>query len=63
MKLTVIRENEDGSVDVQLDNIEPRMLQLLIQEGFIAILSRQLDVFEKEKRIPALFKRNPDELW
>lgn len=62
MKLTVIRENEDGSVDVQLDNIEPRMLQLLIQEGFIAILSRQLDVFEKEKRIPALFKRNPDEL-
>ena len=62
MKLTVIRENEDGSADVQLDNIEPRMLQLLIQEGFIAILSRQLDVFEKEKRIPALFKRNPDEL-
>lgn len=62
MKLTVIRENEDGSADVQLDNIEPRMLQLLIQEGFVAILSRQLDVFEKEKRIPALFKRNPDEL-
>ena len=62
MKLTVIRENEDGSADVQLDNIEPRMLQLLIQEGFIAILSRQLDAFEKEKRIPALFKRNPDEL-
>jgi hypothetical protein len=62
MKLTVIRENEDGSADVQLDNIEPRMLQLLIQEGFIAILSRQLDALEKEKRIPALFKRNPDEL-
>jgi hypothetical protein len=62
MKLTVIRENEDGSADVQLDNIEPRMLQLLIQEGFIAILSRQLDALEKEKRIPALFKRNTDEL-
>jgi hypothetical protein len=62
MKLTVIRENEDGSADVRLDNIEPRMLQLLIQEGFIAILSRQLDALEKEKRIPALFKRNTDEL-
>lgn len=56
MKLTVIKENEDGSVDVQLEDISPQMHQLLLQEGLISILKKEMDKAEQEKRIPALFK-------
>lgn len=56
MEVTVLKENEDGSVDVQLDNIEPRMLQLLMQEGLIFILTREIKRLEEEKKIPALLK-------
>jgi len=56
MEVTVLKENEDGSVDVQLDNIEPRMLQLLMQEGLISILTREIKRLEEEKKIPALLK-------
>lgn len=56
MQVTVLEENEDGSVDVQLDDIEPRMMQLLVQEGLIAILTREVERLEKEKRVPALLK-------
>jgi hypothetical protein len=52
-----VTENEDGSADVILEDIEPRMLQLLLQEGFIAILNKQLVQLEKEKKIPALLKK------
>jgi len=30
MKLEVLQENEDGSADVQLKDIEPEMLQLIL---------------------------------
>jgi hypothetical protein len=60
MKVTLINENDDGSVDVTLEDIEPPMMQLLLQEGFMAILSKELKRLKKEKKIPALFKGNPD---
>jgi len=56
MEVTVLKENEDGSVDVQLDNIEPRMLQLLMQEGLISLLTKEIKRLEEEKKIPALLK-------
>jgi hypothetical protein len=56
MELKVLKENEDGSVDVQLDNIEPRMHQLILQTGFIRLLEQALDKAEKEQTIPALLK-------
>lgn len=59
MKLTVIQENDDGSVDVQLDNIEPEMLQLLLQEGLTSLLTKELERLQREQRIPALFKNAP----
>jgi hypothetical protein len=56
MELKVLKENEDGSVDVQLDKIEPRMHQLILQTGFVKLLQEALDKAEKEQSIPALLK-------
>jgi hypothetical protein len=60
MDVEVIKENEDGSADVILNNIEPRMMQLLLQEGLIAIMTREIARLEKENKIPALFKEKPN---
>lgn len=57
MKLTVLKEHDDGSADVQLDNIDPSVMTLIIQTGFIKLLGDALDLAEKEKRMPALFKK------
>jgi len=57
MKLTVLKEHDDGSADVQLDNIDPSVMTLIIQTGFIKLLTDALDLAEKEKRMPALFKK------
>lgn len=57
MKLTVLKEHDDGSADVQIDNIDPSVMTLIIQTGFIKLLTDALDLAEKEKRMPALFKK------
>lgn len=62
MKLTVINENEDGSVDVQLEDMSPEMHQILLQEGLIAILQKEIEKAAKEKRIPALLKEKSSEV-
>lgn len=62
MKLTVINENEDGSVDVQLEDMSPEMHQIILQEGLIAILQKEIEKAAKEKRIPALLKEKSSEL-
>ncbi len=56
MELKVIKENEDGSIDVQLDNLDIRMHQLILQTGFLKLLQDALDKEEKAGTIPALFK-------
>ena len=38
MKVTLIKENEDGSADFQLDNVSPQQMQLIIQTGMIKLL-------------------------
>lgn len=62
MKLTVINENEDGSVDVQLEDMSPEMHQIILQEGLIAILQKEIEKAAKEKRIPALLKEKSSEV-
>ena len=49
-------EHEDGSADVVLEDIEPRMVQLIMQEGLISLMTKEIERAEKEKRIPALLK-------
>lgn len=56
MIVETVTEHEDGSADVVLKDIEPRMMQLLLQEGLISLLTKEIAKLEAEKRIPALFK-------
>lgn len=57
MILEVLKENEDGSADVQLSDISPEMMQLIIQTGFIKLLEDALNKAESENKLPALFKK------
>jgi len=56
MIVKTIEEHEDGSATVVLENIEPEMMRLLIEKGFITLLKEYLDKEEKERKIPALLK-------
>jgi len=40
MKLTLIKERDDGTADVRLDDIDSRTMQVLLQEGFISIMEK-----------------------
>lgn len=57
MKVTMLKENDDGSADIQLDDISPAMMQLIIQTGFIKLLEDMLQREKEAKRMPALFKK------
>lgn len=60
MEIELLEEHEDGSATVVLKNIEPRMMQLLLQEGLISLLTKEIAKAEEEKRIPALLKKAPE---
>jgi hypothetical protein len=62
MEVEMIEEHEDGSATVVLKDIEPRMMQLLLQEGLISLLTKEVARLEKEDKIPALLKGKPSEL-
>lgn len=57
MILEVLNENEDGSVDVQLKDMSPQMVQLIMQTGFIKLIQDAMDKAEKEDKLPALLKK------
>lgn len=56
MKLTVLKENDDGSADVRLDDVNPQYMQLIIQTGLIKLLEDAISKAEKNNALPALFK-------
>lgn len=58
MKVTLLQEHDDGSADFQLTDVDPRQMQLIIQTGMIKLLEDAISSAEKEKRIPALFKKD-----
>jgi hypothetical protein len=60
MQVEVVEEHEDGSATVVLKDIEPRMMQLLLQEGLISLMTKELDRLERENKIPALLKEKPN---
>jgi hypothetical protein len=62
MIVECVKENEDGSVDVVLRDLDERMVQLLLQEGLCSLLTKEIERLEKEKRIPALLKEKPHEV-
>jgi len=60
MEVKLIEEHEDGSATVLLENIEPRMMQLLLQEGLISLMKKELERLEKENKLPALLKEKAE---
>jgi ribosome biogenesis SPOUT family RNA methylase Rps3 len=60
MEVEVIEEHDDGSATVMLKDINPRMMQLLLQEGLISLMTKELARLEKEDKIPALLKGKPN---
>jgi len=58
MKLTVLKENDDGSADVKLESINPKMMQLILQTGLIKLLEEAITKAEKENKLPSLLKAN-----
>jgi len=58
MKLTILKEHDDGSADVELKDIDNATMTLIIQTGFIKLMADALEMAEKEKRMPALFKKS-----
>jgi hypothetical protein len=49
MKVDWVTENEDGSADIMLSDISPEELRVMVQEGLISILKKELDRLETEK--------------
>lgn len=57
MQLTIIKENDDGSVDMRVEGLEPELHQLILQTGLLKLLKDALDKAETDNAIPALFKK------
>lgn len=56
MKVKEITEHADGSATVLIEEMTQEEAQLLIQEGFKAILMRYIQEMEEEHKKAALFK-------
>lgn len=56
MKVQEVKEHEDGSATVLIEEMTPQEVQVLIQEGFKAMLLRYIDEMEEENKKAALFK-------
>lgn len=61
MKVVTIKENEDGSADVELQDITAQEMNALVQEGFISLLKKAITYAEENKKLPALLKEKPSE--
>ncbi len=61
MRVVTVKEHEDGSADVELQDLSPEEVRLLMQEGFISLLRKAIDKAEQEKKLPALLKEKPSE--
>lgn len=48
MQVEYITENPDGSANVEISNISPEELRILVQEGLIAILTKQINIVKME---------------
>jgi hypothetical protein len=56
MKVQEIKEHEDGSATVLIEEMTPEEVQVLIQEGFKAMLMRYIAEMEEDNKKAALFK-------
>lgn len=60
MKLKVLKEHEDGSADIQLVDVEPQLMQVILQTGFTKLLNDAMADLKEKNKIPALLKEKPN---
>jgi ribosome biogenesis SPOUT family RNA methylase Rps3 len=61
MIVKTITEHEDGSADVELQDMTPEEMQLIMQEGFISLMKKAIIYQEEQNKLPALLKEKPSE--
>jgi ribosome biogenesis SPOUT family RNA methylase Rps3 len=61
MIVKTITEHEDGSADVELQDMTPEEMQLIMQEGFISLLKKAIEYQKEQEKLPALLKEKPSE--
>jgi ribosome biogenesis SPOUT family RNA methylase Rps3 len=59
MIVKTIKEHEDGSADVELQDMTPEEMQLIMQEGFISLLKKAIEYQKEQEKLPALLKEKP----
>jgi ribosome biogenesis SPOUT family RNA methylase Rps3 len=61
MRVVTIKEHEDGSADVELQDMTPEEMNLILQEGFISLLKKAIEYHKEQEKLPALLKEKPSE--
>jgi ribosome biogenesis SPOUT family RNA methylase Rps3 len=61
MIVKTITEHEDGSADVELQDMTPEEMQLIMQEGFISLMKKAIEYQKEQEKLPALLKEKPSE--
>lgn len=56
MIISVLEEHDDGSATVQLEDVSPEIMQLIVQTGLLKLLTDALDEAEANNKLPALLR-------
>jgi hypothetical protein len=56
MELKFLQEYPDGSADVELSNVDPAIMQLIVQTGLIKLLEDAMKDAEEKNKLPALLR-------
>jgi anti-anti-sigma regulatory factor len=56
MKLSILEEHPDGSATVTLEDVSPEIMQLIVQTGFLKLLTDALNEAEANNKLPALLR-------
>lgn len=56
MIISVLEEHDDGSATVQLEDVSPEIMRLIVQTGLLKLLTDALDEAEANNKLPALLR-------
>lgn len=59
MKVVTVKEHEDGSADVELQDMTQEEMRLIMEEGFISLLKKAIEYQKERDKLPALLKEKP----
>lgn len=56
MKVTTIIEHDDGGADIMLEDVSARELEVLVEAGFVKLVTEYAEQLEAKRRIPAILR-------